>query len=185
MQASKLEDIFLMTLKDMYHGEKQIAKALPKMAKHAESRQLKEALNHHLDETKGQLARLERVFQLMDKPVRGETCEAVKGLLEEGEELMEKAANGAVLATGGQGYRAKADPKNGIASVQKAAASPKANFELYEDKNKEHRWRLKASNGQVIASSSEAYKAKADAEKAVEIVKAGAPKAQVVEVEGK
>ncbi len=96
-----------------------------------------------------------------------------------------KAANGAVLATGGQGYRAKADAKNGIASVQKAAASPKANFELYEDKNKEHRWRLKASNGQVIASSSEAYKAKADAEKAVEIVKAGAPKAQVVEVEGK
>jgi ferritin-like metal-binding protein YciE len=100
MQASKLEDIFLMTLKDMYHGEKQIAKALPKMAKHAESRQLKEALNHHLDETKGQLARLERVFQLMDKPVRGETCEAVKGLLEEGEELMEKAANGAVCDAG-------------------------------------------------------------------------------------
>src|SRR4029453_924148 len=78
-----------------------------------------------------------------------------------------KAANGAVLATGGQGYKAKADAKNGIASVQKAAASDKANFEFYEDNKKEHRWRLKATNGQVIASSSEGYKAKADAEKAV------------------
>ena len=94
-----------------------------------------------------------------------------------------KAGNGAVLATGGQGYKAKADAKNGIASVQKAAANPKANFELYEDAKKEHRWRLKAANGQVIASSSEGYKAKADAEKAVDSVKAGAPKAEIVEVE--
>jgi uncharacterized protein YegP (UPF0339 family) len=94
-----------------------------------------------------------------------------------------KAANGAVLATAGQGYKAKADAKNGVASVQKAAASPKANFEFYEDAKKEHRWRLKAANGQVIASSSEGYKAKADAEKAVDSVKAGAPKAEIVEVE--
>jgi ferritin-like metal-binding protein YciE len=100
MAASNLEDIFLMTLKDMYHGEKQIVKALPKMAKHAESPQLKEALNHHLEETKGQVGRLERVFQLMDKPARGETCEAIKGLIEEGEELMEKADNGAVCDAG-------------------------------------------------------------------------------------
>jgi ferritin-like metal-binding protein YciE len=100
MSATKLEDIFLMTLKDMYNGEKQIVKALPKMAKHAESSKLKEALNHHLDETKGQVARLERVFQLMDKPARGETCEAIKGLIEEGEELMEKASNGAVCDAG-------------------------------------------------------------------------------------
>jgi ferritin-like metal-binding protein YciE len=85
-----------MTLKDMYHGEKQIVKALPKMAKHAESPQLKAALGHHLEETKGQVARLERVFHLLDKPPRGETCEAIKGLIEEGEEMMEKADNGAV-----------------------------------------------------------------------------------------
>ena len=94
-----------------------------------------------------------------------------------------KAGNGAVLATGGQGYKAKADAKKGIASVQKAAGSPKANFELYEDAKKEHRWRLKAANGQVIASSSEGYKDKADATKAVDSVKAGAPKAEIVEVE--
>ena len=100
MTASKLEDIFLMTLKDMYHGEKQIVKALPKMAKHAESSQLREALGHHLEETKGQVARLERVFQLMDKPPRGETCEAIKGLIEEGEEVMDKTDNGAVCDAG-------------------------------------------------------------------------------------
>jgi ferritin-like metal-binding protein YciE len=99
MAASRLDDIFLMTLKDIYHGEKQIVKALPKMAKHAESPQLREALGHHLEETKGQVARLERVFQLIDKPVRGETCEAIKGLIEEGEEVMEKAS-GAVCDAG-------------------------------------------------------------------------------------
>lgn len=54
MTAGRLEDVFLMTLKDIYHGEKQIAKALPKMAKHADSPQLREALGHHLEETKGQ-----------------------------------------------------------------------------------------------------------------------------------
>ncbi|HEY7550162.1 MAG TPA: ferritin-like domain-containing protein [Hyphomicrobiaceae bacterium] len=100
MTASTLEDIFLMTLKDIYHGEKQIVKALPKMAKHAESPHLKEALGHHLEETKGQVARLERVFQLLDKPPRGETCEAIKGLIEEGEEVMEKADNGPVCDAG-------------------------------------------------------------------------------------
>jgi uncharacterized protein YegP (UPF0339 family) len=96
-----------------------------------------------------------------------------------------KAANGKTIATAGQGYQAKADAKNGIASVQKAAADPKANFELYEDKKQEHRWRLKAANGQTIASASEGYKDKAGAEKAVETFKAGAPKAEVVEIEGK
>ena len=100
MIASKLEDVFLMTLKDIYHGEKQIVKALPKMAKQAESPQLKAALGHHLDETKGQVERLERVFQLLDKPARGEKCEAIKGLIEEGEEVMEKTASGPVRDAG-------------------------------------------------------------------------------------
>jgi ferritin-like metal-binding protein YciE len=100
MAASKLKDIFLMTLKDMYHAEKQIVRALPRMAKHAESSHLKKALDHHLEETKGQVERLERVFQLLDKPARGETCEAIKGLIEEGEELMDKTDNGAVCDAG-------------------------------------------------------------------------------------
>ena len=95
-----------------------------------------------------------------------------------------RPANGEILATAGQGYKAKADAKNGIESVQKAAGDPKANFEFFEDKKKEHRWRLKAANGQTIAAASEGYKAKADAEKAVDSFKAGAPKAEVVEIEG-
>ena len=86
-----------------------------------------------------------------------------------------------VLATGGQGYKAKADAKNGIASVQKAAANPKANFEVYEDEKKAYRWRLKAANGQTIASSAAGFKTKAEADKVVESVKAGVAKAEVVE----
>jgi ferritin-like metal-binding protein YciE len=100
MAASKLEDLFLMTLKDMYHGEKQIVRALPKMAKHAESPDLKKALEHHLEETKGQVERLERVFQMLEKPARGEKCEAVQGLIAEGEEVMEKAKTGTVCDAG-------------------------------------------------------------------------------------
>ena len=96
-----------------------------------------------------------------------------------------KAANGAVLATPGQGYKDKADAKNGIEVVKKAgAAGAKAKFDVYEDNKKEYRWKLKSGNGQVVASSSEGYKAKADAEEAVERVKAGAAKAEVVEVKG-
>lgn len=93
-----------------------------------------------------------------------------------------KAKNGAILATGGQGYKAKADAKNGIEVVQRAGTDDKLKFEVYEDEKKEHRWRLKAVNGQVVASSSEGYKAKADAEKALDLVKTGAAKAEVVEI---
>jgi len=93
-----------------------------------------------------------------------------------------KAANGAVLATPGQGYKDKADAKNGIELVQKAGTDDKMKFELYEDDKKEHRWRLKAANGQTVAASSEGYKAKADAEKAVDSIKANAAKAEVVEI---
>jgi uncharacterized protein YegP (UPF0339 family) len=94
-----------------------------------------------------------------------------------------KAANGEILATPGQGYKAKADAKNGIELVKKAATDDKIKFELYEDDKKEHRWRLKAANGQIVAVSSEGYKAKADAEKAVQHIKEGAPKAEVVETD--
>ena len=93
-----------------------------------------------------------------------------------------KAANGAVLATPGQGYKDKAGARHGIELVRKAGADDKLKFEVYEDAKKEHRWRLTAANGQVVASSSEGYKAKADADKAVAQTKAGAGKAEVAEV---
>lgn len=94
-----------------------------------------------------------------------------------------KSANGQVLATGGQGYQAKADCKHSIQVVQQAGApGSKTTFETYEDAKKEYRWRLKASNGQVMAGSSEAYKVKADCEKAVALVRQAAAKAPVAEV---
>ena len=85
-----LNDLFLDTLKDIYYAEKQILKALPKMAKAAHSDQLRAAFEKHHGETEGQLERLERVFELIDKPARGKTCEAIQGLLDEGKEIMEE-----------------------------------------------------------------------------------------------
>ena len=96
-----------------------------------------------------------------------------------------KAANGAVMATPGQGYKALADAKNNIESVKKSATDDKMKYEVYEDAKKEHRWRLKASNGQVVAASSEGYKEKSGAEKAIETIKAGLPKATVTESDEK
>ena len=100
MPAAKLEDLFLMTLKDIYHGEKQIVMALPKMAKHAESDELKDALQHHLEETKGQVQRLEQVFKMLGKPAKAEKCEAIEGLIEEGEEVISEAEAGPVADAG-------------------------------------------------------------------------------------
>ena len=94
--------------------------------------------------------------------------------------LMEE--DGSILATGGQGYKALADAKRGVELIKKAGTDKKMKFEIYEDAKKENRWRLKAANGQVVASSPAAFKAKSDAEKAIATIKEGAPKAEVVEV---
>jgi ferritin-like metal-binding protein YciE len=89
-KEKNLNDLFLDTLKDIYYAEKQILKALPKMAKAAHSGPLRAAFEKHLGETEGQVERLERVFELIDKPARGKTCEAIQGLLDEGKEIMEE-----------------------------------------------------------------------------------------------
>jgi ferritin-like metal-binding protein YciE len=85
-----LNDLFLDTLKDVYFAEKQILKALPKMAKAAQSDQLRAAFEKHHGETEGQVERLEQVFELLDKPARGKTCDAIQGILDEGKEVMEE-----------------------------------------------------------------------------------------------
>ena len=95
-----LEELFHHLLKDMYYAEKQIVKALPKMAKAAESPQLKQAFEHHLEETEEQVTRLEQVFKLIDKTPRGEKCPAILGLVEEGKEVMEKAEDGDTMDAG-------------------------------------------------------------------------------------
>jgi ferritin-like metal-binding protein YciE len=88
-KGKKLDDLFLDTLKDIYFAEKQILRALPKMAKAAASDDLRKAFEDHRGETEEQVQRLERVFELIDKPARGKTCEAIQGLVEEGKEIME------------------------------------------------------------------------------------------------
>jgi ferritin-like metal-binding protein YciE len=85
-----LDDLFLDTLKDIYYAEKQIVKTLPKMAKAATSPQLKAGFEQHLDETEGHIERLEQVFELIGKPARGKTCDAILGILEEGKSIMDE-----------------------------------------------------------------------------------------------
>jgi len=85
-----LNDLFLDTLKDIYYAEKQILKALPKMAKAASSDKLRAAFEKHQAETEGQVDRLEQVFEMLDKPARGKTCDAIVGILDEGKEIMEE-----------------------------------------------------------------------------------------------
>jgi ferritin-like metal-binding protein YciE len=101
MAAMKsLEDLFVNLLKDVYYAEKQILKALPKMAKKAESDELRQAFEHHLKETEGQVERLEQVFALCDLKPAGKTCPAIKGILEEGEGDMKEAKDPDVLDAG-------------------------------------------------------------------------------------
>src|SRR6478752_7962084 len=85
-----LNDLFLDTLKDIYFAEKQILKALPKMAKAATSDKLRAAFEKHHDETEGQIDRLEQIFELLEKPARGKTCDAILGILDEGKEIMDE-----------------------------------------------------------------------------------------------
>jgi ferritin-like metal-binding protein YciE len=96
-KARSLQDLFLHLLKDMYYAEKQILKALPKMAKKADSNELRMAFEHHLRETEGQVERLERVFSLCSEKASGKTCPAIKGILEEGQDDMKDADTPDVL----------------------------------------------------------------------------------------
>jgi ferritin-like metal-binding protein YciE len=89
--------LFAETLKDIYFAERHILRALPKMAKSAQSDKLKEAFLTHRDETEGQVERLDKVFELIGKPARGKTCEAILGILEEGKEVMEEFAGNPAL----------------------------------------------------------------------------------------
>ena len=95
-----LNDLFLDTLKDIYFAEKQILKALPKMAKAAHSERLRAAFEKHHGETESHVERLEKVFELIDKPARSKTCDAIQGILEEGREIMEEYKGSEALDAG-------------------------------------------------------------------------------------
>lgn len=95
-----LSDLFHDTLMDIYFAEKQILRALPKMAQAARSEEGKAGFLKHRDETEGQIERLGQVFDIIGKPLRGKTCEAIHGILAEGEEIMEEYRDSPALDAG-------------------------------------------------------------------------------------
>ena len=90
MPVKNLDDLFLHTLKDILYAERQILKALPKMERKATSDELKKGFSQHRDETEGQIERLEQVFEMIGKPARAAKCDAILGIIEEAEELMDE-----------------------------------------------------------------------------------------------
>ena len=89
-QTGTLHDAFIDELRDMYDAEKQLTKALPKLAKAASTPPLREAFESHLEETRGQIERLEQVFESIDEKVRGKHCDGIAGIIEEGKAIMEE-----------------------------------------------------------------------------------------------
>ena len=97
MAAQTLHELFVEELRDMYDGEKRIIKALPKIAKHAQSDELRSALTEHLRQTQKQAARLEQIFKSIGETPRGKKCDGIMGILEEGNTAMEEIEEGPVL----------------------------------------------------------------------------------------
>lgn len=95
-----LEDLFHDMLKDVYYAERQILKALPKMAKGAQAPELKAAFEKHRNETEGQVERLQQVFEIFGKRAQGKTCPAIEGILKEGTEILEEFKDTAALDAG-------------------------------------------------------------------------------------
>jgi ferritin-like metal-binding protein YciE len=100
MAEKDLNELFLDTLKDIYYAEKHILKALPKLAKAANSDQLRAAFEKHFDETEGQVTRLEPIFEMLGKAARGKKCDAIEGIIDEGKEIMEEYADTQALDAG-------------------------------------------------------------------------------------
>ncbi|HSI04520.1 MAG TPA: ferritin-like domain-containing protein [Myxococcota bacterium] len=96
-EMRNLRDMLVEELRDIYHAEKQITKALPKMVKAATSEQLKAGFEKHLEETHGQIERLEQCFELLDAKVRGKACEAMRGIIEEASDTMKEDMEPEVL----------------------------------------------------------------------------------------
>ncbi|MBV9463517.1 MAG: ferritin-like domain-containing protein [Verrucomicrobiae bacterium] len=97
MKIDSLQKLFEEELKDVYDAENQLLKALPKMAKAATSQELKDAFNEHLEQTKGHVERLEQVFEELELPAKGKTCKAMKGLIQEGSEILKEKGDSAVI----------------------------------------------------------------------------------------
>ena len=95
-----LKTLYVNELRDLYNAENQLVKALPKLAKAASSEELKDAFDKHLEQTKGQVERLEEVFEELGEKPKGKTCQAMKGLIEEGSEILDKDGDESVIDAG-------------------------------------------------------------------------------------
>ena len=96
MSVETLEELLVDELKDLYSAEKQIIRALPKIIKAVSTPELQEGLTNHLEETKGQVVRLEKIGEILGKKMTGKTCVGMKGVLEEGSEVLEDTEKGLV-----------------------------------------------------------------------------------------
>jgi ferritin-like metal-binding protein YciE len=100
MEMTDLQDLLVDNLKDLYSAEKQLLKALPKVAKSVESQELRAALEDHIQQTEEHVARLDQVFERLGANGRGKKCKGMEGLIEENKELLEEDADPAVLDAG-------------------------------------------------------------------------------------
>ncbi|KAA0692538.1 ferritin-like domain-containing protein [Neorhizobium sp. P12A] len=100
MAEKTLDDLFHDTLKDIYYAERQILKALPKMARAAKAPELRAAFEKHREQTEGHVDRLQEVFEIIGKRAQGKTCEAIQGIIAEGEEIIEEFKGTAALDAG-------------------------------------------------------------------------------------
>ena len=97
MSEQGLKELYIDELKDLYSAENQLVKALPKMAKAASSDELREGFEKHLEQTRGHVQRLEKIFQALGESPKGKTCKGMQGLIEEGSEATEEDYNGSVM----------------------------------------------------------------------------------------
>jgi ferritin-like metal-binding protein YciE len=93
MKIETMDDLFLEQIEDLYDAEQRLVKALPKMAEASTSAQLRQAFESHLEQTRGHVRRLETIFREIGKDAKAETCDAMKGLIEEGEDLIDDIEN--------------------------------------------------------------------------------------------
>jgi ferritin-like metal-binding protein YciE len=100
MKLDTLNKLYISELRDLYSAENQLVKALPKLAKAASSEELKDAFENHLEQTKRHVERLEQIFEQLDESPKGKTCHAMKGLIEEGSEILKEDGEDSVLDAG-------------------------------------------------------------------------------------
>ena len=100
MKLDTLEKLYISELRDLYSAENQLLKALPKMAGGASSEELRDAFEKHLEQTKGHVERLEQIFKQLDESPNGKTCHGMKGLIEEGSEILKEDGEESVLDAG-------------------------------------------------------------------------------------